>query len=167
VFHSFRHTFKDLCRRTGIDEAVHDALTGHTAPHAGRRYGNELYPLEPLFEAIEQFEIQGLDLSHLYTRPPSQRIPKPDPQMISAYYGIIIAFCRTRGNPPVLPNLHARCQGAEALFSIHDSAFVCGDLPAGKQLLVRAWIEIHREELIANWENWKVSGNFFRIDPLR
>ena len=77
VFHSFRHTFKHVCRRVGIDEAVHDALTGHTAPHAGRRYGNELYPLEPLFEAIDQFEVRGLDLSHLHTHPLSQRVPNP------------------------------------------------------------------------------------------
>jgi integrase len=167
VFHSFRHTFKDVCRRVGIDEAVHDALTGHTAPHAGRRYGNELYPLEPLFEAIDQFVIQGLDLSHLHVHPPSQRVPKPEPRMISAYYGLVIAFCRTRGNAPASPCIHARCQDGAAAFSIPDNAVVGGTLPFGKQILVQAWIEIHQEELIANWESWKSSGDFFRIDPLR
>ena len=167
VFHSFRHTFKHVCRRVGIDEAVHDALTGHTAPHAGRRYGNELYPLEPLFEAIDQFEVRGLDLSHLHTHPLSQRVPKPEPRMISAYYGLVIAFCQTRGNTPAPACIHARCQDGAAAFSISDNAIVCGTLPFGKQLLVQAWIEIHREELIANWESWKTSGDFFRIEPLR
>jgi integrase len=167
VFHSFRHTFKDICRRAGIDEAVHDALTGHTAPHAGRRYGNELYPLEPLFEAIDQVEVQGLDLSHLYIHQPNERVPKPESRMISAYYGIIVAFCQARSSAPTPPCIHARCQGAEASFSITDNALVCGTLPSGKQFLVQAWIEIHREELTANWENWRVSGDVFRIDPLR
>lgn len=167
VFHSFRHTFKDICRRVGIDEAVHDALTGHTAPHAGRRYGNEHYPLEPLFAAIEQFEVQGLDLSHLYTATPSPRIPKPDGKMISAYYGIVIAFCQTRGNARMPPCIHARCHGSEASFSIPDNTILSGTFPFAKQVLVQAWIEIHREELIANWENGKSDGDFFRIDPLR
>lgn len=167
VFHSFRHTFKDICRRVGVDEAVHDALTGHTAPHAGRRYGNEHYPLEPLFAAIEQFEVQGLDLSHLYTSPPSPRIPKPDGKMISAYYGIVIAFCQTRGNAQISPCIHARCHGSEASFSIPDNMILSGTFPFAKQVLVQAWIEIHREELIANWENGKSDGDFFRIDPLR
>jgi integrase len=167
VFHSFRHTFKDICRRVGIDEAVHDALTGHTAPHAGRRYGNEQYPLEPLFAAMEQFEVPGLDLSYLYTRPPSPRLPKPESKMISAYYGIVIAFCQTRGLAPRPPCLYARCHGAEAAFSIPDNTILSGTFPFAKQVLVQAWIEIHREELIANWENGKADGEFFRIDPLR
>ena len=167
VFHSFRHTFKDICRRVGIDEAVHDALTGHTAPHAGRRYGNEHYPLEPLSDAIEQFGVQGLDLSHLHTHPPSPRVPKPETKMISAYHGIVIAFCRTRGNTLMPPCIHARYHGAEASFSIPDNTILAGTFPFAKQVLVQAWIEIHREELIANWENGKTSGDFFRIDPLR
>jgi integrase len=167
VFHSFRHTFKDVCRRVGIDEAVHDALTGHTAPHAGRRYGNEHYPLEPLFTAIGQFGIQGLDLSHLYTRPSSAHVPKTETRMISAYYGLVIAFCWMRRDAPASPRLHARCGDAEAEFSIFDGAVLSGELPFAKQILVQAWIEIHREELVANWENGKIDGDFFRIDPLR
>jgi integrase len=167
VFHSFRHTFKDVCRRVGIDEAVHDALTGHTAPHAGRRYGNEHYPLEPLFAAMERFEIEGLDLSHLHTRPPSPRLPKAETRMISAYYGIVIAFCWTPGGTQTAPCLHARCSAAEAAFSISDGTILSGAFPFAKQVLVQAWIEIHREELIANWENGKANGEFFRIDPLR
>ncbi|GHU30299.1 hypothetical protein AGMMS50256_16960 [Betaproteobacteria bacterium] len=168
VFHSFRHTFKDICRRCGIDEAVHDALTGHTAPHAGRRYGNEQYPLEPLFAAIEQFEVQDLDLSHLYTCPPSPRIPKAVSRIISAYRGIVVAFCQTRGgNPQGPPCLYARYNDAVASFSIMDNRLLSGVLPFTKQVLVQAWIEIRREELIANWENGKTSGDFFQIDPLR
>ncbi|MDR0578871.1 MAG: DUF4160 domain-containing protein [Candidatus Accumulibacter sp.] len=167
VFHSFRHTFKDVCRKVGIDEPVHDALTGHTAPHAGRRYGNERYPLEPLFGAMERFEVEGLDLSHLYTQPSSPRAAKPETVMISAYYGIVVAFIRPHGKAPAPPCLHARCRGAEASFSILENTVLSGALPFSKQVLVQAWIEIHREELIADWENGKSSGNFFHIDPLR
>ena len=51
VFHSFRHTFKDACRAAGIEEAIHDALTGHAAPHVGRTYGKG-YPLRMLADAV-------------------------------------------------------------------------------------------------------------------
>lgn len=167
VFHSFRHTFKDICRSVGIDEAVHDALTGHTAPGAGRKYGNEQYPLPPLFAAIEQFEVEGLDLSKLYIRPPTRRVTQVESTLISAYYGIVVVLCQVRGNAQIAPYIFARCQGSEAILSIAENRIVSGELPFSKLVLVQAWIEIHREELIANWENGKVTGDYFRIDPLR
>lgn len=39
VFHSFRHTFKLACRRAGIEEEIHDLLTGHRGSGVGRSYG--------------------------------------------------------------------------------------------------------------------------------
>jgi len=167
VFHSFRHTFKDICRCVGIDEAVHDALTGHTATGAGRKYGNEHYPLPPLFDAMDRFEIDGLDLDHLYTRPPTRRLAQVESQMISAYHGIVIALCRVKQPARVTPYVFARCHGAEAIVRIHENDIIGGDLPTGKRHLVHAWVEIHREELLANWEVGQSSGEFFRVDPLR
>lgn len=63
VFHSFRHSFKDICRACSIEEAIHDALTGHTNGSVGRSYGSGMYPLHPLFEAISRITIADLDLS--------------------------------------------------------------------------------------------------------
>lgn len=39
VFHSFRHTFKDLSRDAEIPEETHDAFTGHRGVAVSRRYG--------------------------------------------------------------------------------------------------------------------------------
>lgn len=56
VFHSTRHGFKHYCRASQVPRELHDVLTGH----AGRGqsvsddYGDELYPLEPLFAAMRQ-----------------------------------------------------------------------------------------------------------------
>ena len=96
VFHSFRHTFKDTCRAVGIEESVHDALTGHSNTSAGRKYGNEQYPLRPLFEAMQHFEIEGLDLSHLHVSSISGQQKHRDTRMISAFYGIVISFAPTK-----------------------------------------------------------------------
>lgn len=55
-FHSFRHTFKDLCRTAKIPEDVHDALTGHAGGGVGRGYGSGV-PLTVLAEAIGRLEV--------------------------------------------------------------------------------------------------------------
>ncbi len=40
VFHSFRHTFKDLCRNADIPKDVHDRLGGYAAGDVGDTYGS-------------------------------------------------------------------------------------------------------------------------------
>ena len=55
VFHSFRHTFKDALRNSEVDEALSDALTGHTNGSVGRQYGQG-YTLEKLNKAIQSIE---------------------------------------------------------------------------------------------------------------
>ena len=167
VFHSFRHTFKDACRQVGIEEAVHDALTGHTGKSVGRKYGNEQYPLEPLFEAMERYEIAGLDLSHLYTRPYIQRLRPADVKMVSAFYGVVVAFTANKNKRDVAPFIVAIWQGNEAAFNIASNQVIWGYLPQGKQMLVNAWIEIHREELLADWMTGKQTGVYFPLPALR
>jgi integrase len=58
TFHSFRHTFKDLCREAGISKDLHDRLTGHTSQDVGDGYGAGMYPLRPLAVAIDQIQIK-------------------------------------------------------------------------------------------------------------
>jgi integrase len=53
TFHSFRHAFKDACRRAGLSEEIHDALTGHANGGVGRAYGLGV-PLERLAEAVSK-----------------------------------------------------------------------------------------------------------------
>jgi integrase len=58
VFHSFRHTFKDLCRHAGMPEPVHDALTGHSGTNSvARSYGSDQYPLKPLAEGMQTLRL--------------------------------------------------------------------------------------------------------------
>lgn len=52
VFHSFRHSFKTLCREAGLSEEIHDALTGHASSSVGRSYGH--VPTSSLVTAINQ-----------------------------------------------------------------------------------------------------------------
>lgn len=62
VFHSFRHTFKDATRAAGIEEALSDALTGHSGGGVGRTYGRG-YPIDKLTEAVARIRYPGLTIS--------------------------------------------------------------------------------------------------------
>lgn len=62
VFHSFRHCFKDHARNSGIATEVHHAITGHSSGNVGDNYGGDVYPLRPLVEAMDKYQVQGLAL---------------------------------------------------------------------------------------------------------
>jgi hypothetical protein len=48
-----------------------------------------------------------------------------------------------------------------------DGEMLAGEIPAPTAKLVQAWIEIHREELLADWDLAINGEPLFRIDPLR
>jgi integrase len=64
TFHSFRHTFKDMCRVAGVPKDIHDRLTGHKSSDVGDGYGAAQYPLRPLADAVQKITIP-LDISSL------------------------------------------------------------------------------------------------------
>ena len=66
-----------------------------------------------------------------------------------------------------LPHIHAKYQGSEAVISIPDGKLLEGEILSAKIKLLQAWIEIHKEEPVADWE-LAVSGEQpYKIDPLR
>ena len=65
------------------------------------------------------------------------------------------------------PHIHAIYQEVEAVFAISSGEIMAGELPSRQSRLVQAWIEIHREELIADWELCQNGEKPFQIEPLR
>ena len=57
--------------------------------------------------------------------------------------------------------------GHEAIYEIPDGNLLGGSLPLHKEKLIKAWIEIHREELMANWQLAVTGNKIFPIDPLK
>ena len=86
---------------------------------------------------------------------------------ISMFYGIIISLYFYDDERHKLPHIHAKYQGKNASFSIMDGSVLVGEIPIAKTRLVQAWIEIHRESLLADWELAKEGVEPFRIDPLK
>ncbi len=65
-----------------------------------------------------------------------------------------------------LPHIHAEYQEFEAVISL-DGEVLSGELPSKKMKLVQAWLEIHNEDLKANWKLLYEGKEYFKIDPLR
>ena len=86
---------------------------------------------------------------------------------ISMFYGIVIYLYFFDDERHKLPHIHARYQGQEASFSIADGALLSGEIPQAKAKLVVAWMEIHRESLLADWELAVNGQTPFPIEPLR
>ncbi|MBI4938576.1 MAG: DUF4160 domain-containing protein [Nitrosomonadales bacterium] len=86
---------------------------------------------------------------------------------ISMFYGIVIYLYFFDDERHKLPHIHARYQGQEALFSIADGALLNGEIPQAKAKLVVAWIEIHRDSLLADWDLAVNGQTPFPIEPLR
>lgn len=86
---------------------------------------------------------------------------------ISMFYGIVIYLYFFDDVRHRQPHIHAKYQGQEASFSIADGTVLAGEIPGGKARLVQAWIEIHREDLMADWELVVNGQPPFPVDPLR
>jgi Domain of unknown function (DUF4160) len=87
--------------------------------------------------------------------------------VVSMFYGIIVSMYFMDNRRHNRPHIHAKYQGEEAVIAIPDGEVLEGSLPPGKLRLVLAWVEIHRDELVADWQ-LAVSGQQpFKIEPLR
>ena len=87
--------------------------------------------------------------------------------VISMFYGIIVSMYYFDNRRHHLPHIHIRCQGDEAIFSIPAGELLEGAIAKNKQKLLQAWIEIHQDELMADWELAINGEQIFNIDPLR
>lgn len=62
---------------------------------------------------------------------------------------------------------HVRYQGEEAAVSIDDGSLFDGTMPPKQLKMVQAWIEIHKEELLVDWELAVNGDEPLRIAPLQ
>lgn len=83
---------------------------------------------------------------------------------ISMFYGIIIRMYNSNEHNP--PHFHAAYQGYEGSFSM-DGEQISGDIPKRQIKLISAWAEIHKDELMANWELAMSGQSPYKIEPLR
>ncbi len=86
--------------------------------------------------------------------------------IISMFYGILIRLYLLDNKHHNLPHIHAKYAEYEAAIAIDDGEILSGDLPRKQLRLVQAWIELRRDELMADWE-LAVQGELpYKIEPL-
>lgn len=86
--------------------------------------------------------------------------------IISMFYGIIVYMYALDNRQHHQPHIHVEYQGAEAVISIPGGEILAGEIPTNKMKLLQAWIEIHHDELLADWAIAVKGGEIFRIEPL-
>ncbi len=63
------------------------------------------------------------------------------------------------------PIIHARYAGFEASIGLADGEMLASELPRKELRLVQAWIELHRDELLADWELAVSEETPYKIAP--
>lgn len=85
---------------------------------------------------------------------------------ISMFHGIIIRmyYGPKEHNPP---HIHAYFQEDEAIFDIRNAELIEGTLPNSRNKLIIAWIVLHQDELLANWELCQNGEIPYKIEGLK
>lgn len=86
---------------------------------------------------------------------------------ISMFYGVLVRMYFYDDEQHHLPHFHAEYQGMKASFAIESAELLSGSLPPNKLRLVQAWAEIHKEDLMADWNLAKEGQKLFPIAPLK
>ena len=83
---------------------------------------------------------------------------------ISMFLGIIIRMYNNGEHNP--PHFHASYQDFNAVFDM-DGEIIEGKMPKKQIKFIAAWAELHKDELLANWELAITGQSLYKIDPLR
>lgn len=87
--------------------------------------------------------------------------------VISMFYGIIVSLYYIDNKRHNRPHIHVKYQENEVVMGIPEGDILEGSIPRNKLKLVEAWIEIHRDELMADWELAANGQQPYKIEPLR
>ena len=81
---------------------------------------------------------------------------------ISSFYGIIITMLFDDHNPP---HFHVKYGDFRATITIKDGT-VKGHLPRRALNMVYEWLDLHRNDLLSNWEKIEKHQALLKIAPL-
>lgn len=82
---------------------------------------------------------------------------------ISIFFGIRITI---NYNDHIPPHFHAEYNGDRVLVDIINVKVLKGMLPKRQLKLVLAWAELHKDELMQNWELARSNERLNKIAPL-
>ena len=83
---------------------------------------------------------------------------------LSIFFGLIIRMYYKDHQPP---HVHVQYQQYNAIIDIATGNLMEGQLPIRQMRLVQAWVEIHKDNLTADWELCRNGEEPFKIEPLK
>lgn len=83
------------------------------------------------------------------------------------FYGIIISMFYMDKEKHHKPHIHVKYGDQDAIIEIPNGELLEGQIKSEKMKLIQAWIEIHKEELMANWDLAIKGENVYKIEPLK
>lgn len=86
---------------------------------------------------------------------------------LSRFFGIIIRMYAEPLAPHHRPHFHAYYQGSVAVYGLDPLELITGSLPLRQQRLVEAWAELHRPELVEDWQLLQQGRHPQPIAPLQ
>lgn len=86
---------------------------------------------------------------------------------ISRFFGIIIRMFSEANVPHHHAHFHAYYQDSTAVYTIEPVELIEGQLPRRQQRLVEAWAELHKDELMKDWQRLADGTRPLPIEPLR
>jgi hypothetical protein len=86
---------------------------------------------------------------------------------ISRFFGIVIRMFVEAGGPHHLPHFHAYYQGDVGIYGVDPIERMEGSLPRPQERLVLAWAELHKEELISDWNALQAGRSPSKIEALK
>ena len=87
--------------------------------------------------------------------------------VLSMFYGVIVMMYYFDTDKHHLPHIHIKFAEFTCVLGIPDGMLLEGDLPKNKMKLVLARVDLHQEELMANWELAMSGSKLFDIKPLQ
>ena len=85
---------------------------------------------------------------------------------LSMFYGIIVRMFAESGGKHHLPHIHAKYNEHEVVLDFEGNVLE-GYFPRKQLRLLLGWMEIHYDELVANWNLLRDDDIFFKIEPLK
>lgn len=87
--------------------------------------------------------------------------------VISMFYGIVVRMFHFDNARHKTPHIHVEYGEQNAVIAIPSGSLIEGKFKPTKLKLVQAWVEIHRDELMADWKLATEGQKVFKINPLR
>jgi len=83
------------------------------------------------------------------------------------FYGIVMMMINRARAQHNLPHIYARSAEFEASISITGNEILAGSFQPKKLALVRAWIILHEDELLMNWQLCRAHQTPLSLPPLQ